>query len=144
MKWIPLTSDKFYEQETQFDAHKLLVSFGDGKIFCFDCKGSLYADLTLEGSGNSILCIDSDGRIIACGCSDGSLRLYRLFNRKFLEIQHFPKCHNNAITAISFADVLNASSSSSSSSSHGLVYSELLVTGSEDCSIRLWRITYDI
>lgn len=105
-------------------------------------------------------CLDSDGRMVVGGCAAGSVRAWKFIQGKICEVYKFSKAHSEAVTAISLATYreCDASSGGDGNSQSNLdngsngedvhVYAtlpvgELLVTFSEDCSIRIWKATYE-
>jgi hypothetical protein len=141
-------------------SQRLLVATQDGKLLCLDCFGTLLAALQVD---TTVLCLDVLYRgaieaIVAGGCVDGSVRVWALQTvgvggaGKLRETVRYPKAHNGAVTAIAAASVSSVTSSSPQQQvqhqqtmyhSYSDMPAEILVTGSEDCSIRIWRLGYD-
>lgn len=143
MKWLPNHSD-FYTSHG-FTNQKLLVCTEDGKLLCLDTTGKLFAALQLE---TSINCLDTDGKLIVGGCGDGSVRAWMMQQGKFKEIQRILKAHNGAVTAIALGENVESLSTvggiqQQQQQSLGGPISEMMVTGSDSCSTRIWRLTYD-
>jgi WD40 repeat protein len=155
MKWLPTDSHPVQG----FTSNKLIISTEDGTLLCLDCNGKLFAALKIETlptlpptspSSTSIASLDCDHRMIVCGCQDGSLRVYLMKGGSFQMIQSYSRAHSGAVSAVSIGRPIedmslnsNTSIAGNNSSSSGSGASELLVSGSDDCSIRIWRLWYE-
>lgn len=136
MKWIPNHPEAVAAlKHPGFSDKKLVAATADGKLICIDADGKLFAAIQLDVA---ILAIDTDGRLIVGGGSDGSLRVWNIQGGKMREIVKIVKAHGGAVTAVALA-VMEATDGHFS----GSTVSEMLVTGSDDCSIRVWRIGYE-
>jgi WD40 repeat protein len=166
IKWLPIDQNDCYHHPA-FTANKLIACTEDGNLLCLDCNGKLFAACSLDNSSSSrplspappssssssvpaILSLDTDGRLIIGGCSDASIRIWIMSNGTMQQIQCYSKAHSGGITAICFGKAIedlslgNVSGKDSNSSSNTGTSSdsELFVSGSDDCSIRIWRIWY--
>jgi WD40 repeat protein len=97
-----------------------------------------------------ILSLDTDGRMIVGGCQDGSIRIWMMNNGTMVQIHFFNKAHTGGVTAITLGRMiedhsLNTVSQQPSSPAANLAaLAEIMISGSDDCSIRVWRIWYDL
>ena len=138
MKWLP--PNNAYEARG-FSSQKLIAGTGDGKLLCIDLEGNQFASIQLE---SPLLCLDTDGKIVVGGCADGSVRVWMMQTGKISETQRFTKAHTGAVTAIAIGTkVENGDEIRSHAASSAHQASEMLVTGSDDCSIRVWRLGYE-
>lgn len=148
MKWLPADVD--YYKHPSFTVNKLIVGTEDGNLLCLDQNGKLYAGGSID---TAILSLDTDGRIIVAGCQDGSIRVWIMSNGQMQLIHKYAKAHSGGVTAISLGKavedvslyVSGGSGKDNGSSANALnnSLSDLMVSGSDDCSIRIWRIWYD-
>jgi WD40 repeat protein len=159
MKWLP--TDSYPIQG--FSSNKLIVATEDGNLLCLDTNGKLFAALkgdssSAASSSSSILSMDCDSRMIICGYQDGSIRVFIIVAGAFQLITNYSKAHGGGVTSICIGRLIE-DNSISSSSSDGLAgantnshnnpagpltsASELFVSGSDDCSIRIWRLWYE-
>jgi WD40 repeat protein len=163
IKWFPIDQNDCYNHPS-FTANKLVACTEDGNLLCLDCNGKLFAACSLDIASSprslspspsssstvpAILSLDTDGRLIIGGCSDGSIRIWIMNNGTMQQIQCYSKAHSGGITSICFGKAIedlslgNVSGKDSSSSGTSTTSdSELFVSGSDDCSIRIWRIWY--
>ncbi len=150
MKWIPLSGHHYEDvahtlKQSGFTDKKLIVATADGKLLCLDAEGKLFSACQLEVA---LLCIDTDGRVVVGGGADGSVRVWQLQGGKMRELIKIPKAHSGAVTAIAIAEpeIPSPEVSGGAHNHHNQNVgrlSEMLVTGSDDCSIRVWRMAYD-
>ena len=139
----PVTSLKWLPDGNMYGTNrKLIAGTADGRILCIDLEGKLFAAVQVE---SSVLCLDTDGKIIAGGCADGSVRVWMMQNAKLQELCKFPKAHSGAVTAISIGTPVEQAEDQPHRTANirASNYSEILVSGSDDCSIRVWRIGYE-
>lgn len=139
MKWLP--ENNMYES-TDFTSQKLIIGTADGRLLCVDVEGKLFAATQLDSPA---LCVDTDGKIFVGGCTDGSVRVWVMKIGKLHELCRFAKIHSGAVTAIALGSKVEIvdEHQRSASNSHRPTHSEIMVSGSEDCSIRVWRIGYE-
>jgi WD40 repeat protein len=147
MKWLPAPSLSLSPSDKQL----LILSTADGKLLCIDTAGQVVAQSQLD---IALLSLDTDGEIVVGGGVDGSVRCWQLERekeretRRLKEVAKVLKAHSGAVTAVCLA--LPEHSEGGSAHTHGHTQSqgrgrvsEMLVTGSDDCSIRVWRMGYD-
>lgn len=113
---------------------RLLVATQDAKLLCTDISGTLVAALQCD---SVVLCLGSvqgDGALVLGGCADGSVRLWSLTaaGGKLREVQRWSKAHSGPVTALALAGVPQSD-----------LPCEMMVTGSEDCSVKVWRLAFD-
>jgi WD40 repeat protein len=111
-----------------------LVATQDAKLLCTDISGTLVAALQCD---SAVLCLGSvqgDGALVLGGCADGSVRLWSLTaaGGKLREVQRWSKAHSGPVTALALAGVPQSD-----------LPCEMMVTGSEDCSVKVWRLAFD-
>lgn len=136
LKWLPINE---YTSMTGFSPNKILISTEDGKLLCMDITGKMFASMQID---TAINCIDSDGKIIVGGCSDGSVRAWTIQQGKFKELQRTVKAHAGAVTAIALGEHAESLTTTTTGSTIPPI-SEIMVTGSENCSTRVWRLAYE-
>lgn len=155
MKWLPVSPDGMdWYHHPSFAHQKLLIGTEDGRFLCLDCQGKLYAGGKLE---SGILSLDTDGRLVVAGCQDGSIRVWIMTNGEIQMIHTYLKAHTGGVTAIALGRMIEDMSVSMSTPTAGNSLTsptggngsgsssttDLLVSGSDDCSIRIWRIWYE-
>ena len=129
-------------ENSSFASQKLIVATNDGRLLCIDIEGKLFAATQLDCP---VLCVDTDGKIFVGGCADGSVRVWIIKDGKLQELSKIAKAHSGAVTAIALGSKVEAvdEHQRSSASAHRASPSEIRVAGSDDCSIRVWRIGYE-
>lgn len=142
MKWLPTESDTWQIEGSI--GPKLVCSTQDQRLLCVDARGKVVASIQ---TASPVLCLDTEGRMVCCGCADGSVRIYTFTQGKIAETATYLQAHGGPVTAIALG-LHNVLHTADDTASHAqwttrlANVAELLATGSEDCSIRLWRLVY--
>ena len=110
LKWLNnSTSTSFYNGTNGFADEKLLCGTDDGMLLCLDRTGKIFASLQLEivsttaTSRVSVRSIETDGRLIFGGCSDGSIRCWLMHSNAMVEVYRQTAAHTGAVTALSLS-----------------------------------------
>lgn len=131
--------------------------------------GGVKTSASDRGGTVSVRCLQSDGRLIYGGCSDGSLRCWVMATGSIIEVYRHSNAHSSAINSLSLnvPDSAGASAAGDSSvtgrlhqqqqqpsqmrqvlgaagrnSYSAAQHTALLVSAGEDCSVKVWRVYF--
>jgi WD40 repeat protein len=122
IKWLPYESGKIFYSQGTFSDHKLVCASTDGTLLCVDSEGRLFAGTKVVDA--KVLALECDGRTVFGGLSDSSLRGWIMANGKFSEIYHFPRAHETSpVTSLAMDQ-------------------DIIITGADNGSIRVWTVTF--
>ncbi|EFJ47322.1 hypothetical protein VOLCADRAFT_47022, partial [Volvox carteri f. nagariensis] len=108
------------------EIYDLVSGSADNKISCCEVQPAearplaLAQQLPLRAAGTADVRIRPDGKLFACGCWDGRVRLYSLRRREPLAVL---KYHRNQVTAVAFSPE-----------------TMMLASSSRDSTIALWSV----
>lgn len=116
----------------------LFVATADGKLLCLAGRIGQVQFSSQQDSAVLSLAFHDHCSLLVGGCGDGSVRVWSTIDvitaRRgggLVQLLLYPKAHGGAVSTVSLASVSPD------------LPPEMLVSGSEDCSVRVWRIAYD-
>lgn len=119
----------------QFDSEKILTGSDDTKINVFDTKTGALRNI-LDGHEGGVWALQYDGNILVSGSTDRSVRVWDIDTGKCLQVFHG---HTSTVRCLVILKP-TVIGKNSDGSPIMMPREPLIITGSRDSSLRVWRL----